>query len=129
LSGMTKDQFNAFLDKTGLSKYRGQIAPRNAFSSPWFTRFDVRIAQDLPNPMSGQRARFVLDIEDVGNLLNHDWGRSRAVPFPYYTPAVAVDVDRSSGAYTYSALRSSNPTTVDILQSVWRISFGLMYDF
>ena len=129
LSGMTKAQFNTFLDKTGLSQYRGKIAPRNAFKGPWFNRVDMRIAQDLPNPLSGQRARFVLDIENVGNLLNHDWGRSRAAPFPFFTPAVDVDVNRTTGVYTYSGLRPANATTIDILQSVWRVSFGLMYDF
>jgi hypothetical protein len=129
LSGITKAQFNDFLDKTGLAHYRGKIAPRNAFSSPWFNRFDMRFAQDLPNPLSGQRARFVLDIENVGNLLNAKWGRSQFVQFPYYTQAVDVAVDRNTGQYTYSNLRPSNPTRPDALQSVWRLSVGLMYDF
>jgi len=127
--GITKAQFNEFLDRTGLSHYRGRIAPRNAFTSPRFNRFDVRFAQDLPNPLSGQRARFVLDIENVGNLLDHKWGRSQFVQFPYYTQAVDVAVDRTTGAYTYSNLRSYNPTRPDTLQSVWRVSLGLMYDF
>jgi len=129
LKGITKEDFNTFLDRTGLSKYRGRIAPRNAFRSPRFNRFDVRLAQDLPNPLSNQRARFVLDIENLGNLLDRNWGLSRSVPFPFYAPAVDVAVDRTTGVYTYSGLRSPNPTTVDVLQSVWRVSLGLMYDF
>jgi hypothetical protein len=127
--GITVDQFNKFLNTTGLSKYRGQIAPRNAFHSPWFNKFDVRIAQDLPNPLSGQRARFVIDIENIGNLLDHNWGRAQATPFPYIAPALDLDYDRASNKYVYSNLRSTNPTTVDVLQSVWRVSLGLMYDF
>jgi hypothetical protein len=123
------DAFNKFLERTGLDKYRGQIAPRNAFHSPWFNRFDVRIAQDLPNPLSGQRARFVVDIENLGNLLNNKWGRAQAVPFPFVTPAVDLDYDRANNRYVYSNLKSYNATRVDILQSVWRVSLGLMYDF
>lgn len=128
-SAATAQKLNTFFDRTGLSKYRGQIAPRNAFHSPWFNKIDLRLAQDLPNPLSGQRARFALDIENVGNLLNSDWGRSRAVPFPFIAPAVDLDYDRVNNKYIYSNVRSPNATTVDVLQSVWRIGLSLMYDF
>src|SRR5262249_26371431 len=106
-----------------------RIAPRNAFDSPWFNRIDVRLAQDLPNPLSGQRARFVVDIENLGNLLDHKWGRAQAVPFPFIAPAVDLDYDRVNNRYFYSNLKSYHPSRVDILQSVWRVSLGLMYDF
>lgn len=133
LKGVTKDQFNTFLQRTGLDRYRGRIAPRNAFTGPRYNRIDLRFAQDLPNPIVGQRARFVVDIENFGNLLNSNWGIFRQVAFPFFTPAVDVNVDRTTGAYTYSNLRSSNPTQgaqpADILLSVWRVSLGLMYDF
>jgi outer membrane receptor for ferrienterochelin and colicin len=133
LKGITKDQFNQFLARTGLASYRGRIAPRNAFDGPRYNRIDLRFAQDLPNPLSGQRLRFVFDVENFGNMLSHNWGLFRQVSFPFYTPAVDVSVDRATGVYTYSSLRSSNPTTgpstVDILLSVWRVSVGLMYDF
>jgi Carboxypeptidase regulatory-like domain/TonB-dependent Receptor Plug Domain len=128
-NGITKAQFNSFLEKTGLLHYRGQVVPRNSSTSPWFTKIDMRFAQDLPNPLSGHRARFLLDLENVGNLLNTKWGRAQAVPFPYATPAVDLDYDRVNNRYVYSNLRSTNPTRVDVLQSVWRVSLGLQYDF
>ena len=133
LRGMTKDTFNTFLTRSGLSSYRGKIAPRNGFAGPRYNRMDVRFAQDLPNPLSGHRARFVIDIENFGNLLSHNWGLFRQVPFPYYTPAVDVSIDRASGSYIYSNLRSPNATTgastIDLLLSVWRVGVGVMYDF
>lgn len=135
LRGITRDQFNSFLSRTGLDKYRGKISPRNGFDGPTYNRIDLRFAQDLPNPIAGQRARFVVDIENFGNLLNSSWGLFRQVQFPFYTPAVDVAVDRTTpnNAYVYSNLRSPNPTqgpqTADILLSVWRISLGVMYDF
>ena len=128
LKGIAQADFDGFLKSTGLDKYRGQIAPRNAFSSPWFNRFDIRLSQDLPNPL-GHRARLMIDIENVGNLLNHKWGRSTSVPFPYMTPAVDVSYDAPSGKYVYSNLRPPSPTVVDILASVWRLSLGVTYDF
>jgi hypothetical protein len=129
LIGIDPADFDAFLKQTGLDKYRGQIAPRNAFQSPWYKRVDMRIAQDLPNPFSTHRARFIMDIENVGNLLNHGWGRVTSVPFPYATPAVDVTYDTVSGKYNYSNLRPPDPSRVDVLASVWKISLGLIYDF
>jgi hypothetical protein len=128
-TGIKKDEFDAFLKRTGLDQYRGKIAPRNAFNSPWFSRFDMRLSQDLPNPISGNRARFVVDIENVGNLLNANWGRAQAAPFPYAAPAVDLTYDRANNRYVYQNLKSADPTRVDILSSVWRVSLGLMYDF
>lgn len=133
LQGFEADELNAFLAYSGLDKYRGRIAPRNAFQSPWYTRIDARIAQDLPNPLTGNRARFVIDLENVGNLLNHKWGRLQQVNFPYATPIpYDLDYDRANNAYIFqkpAQSRPINPTTVDITQSVWRLSLGLMYDF
>jgi opacity protein-like surface antigen len=129
LNNIDQAQFDKFLKDTGLDKYRGQIVPRNAFTSPWYKRVDMRFAQDLPNPFHGQRARFMIDIQNLGNLIDHNFGRSQATPFPYATPAVDVGIDQPTGKYVYSNLRSSNPYITDLLSSVWRIGVGLMYDF
>ena len=133
LKGITKDDFNTFLTRTGLDKYRGKIAPRNGFAGPTYNRIDLRFAQDIPNPIAGQRARIVVDIENFGNLLSSNWGLWRQVAFPYYTPAVDVGYDRATNSYIYSTLRSANPTSgpgnADVLMSVWRIGIGAMYDF
>jgi hypothetical protein len=129
LMGIDPADFEAYLKRTGLDKYRGQIAPRNAFRSPWIHRFDMRLAQDLPNPVKGQRARLVLDIENVGNLLNSRWGRQQSAPFPFLVPAVDVSYDAASGKYVYQNLRRPFGYRTDALASVWRMSVGVMYDF
>jgi hypothetical protein len=129
LMGIDEADFNAFLKARGLDQYRGRIAPRNAFRSSWLNRFDLRISQDLPSPVAGNRARFVFDIENVGNLLNNNWGRYSQVPFPFLVPAVDVNYDAATGKYVYSNLRVNNPQRVDVLASVWRMSVGLLYDF
>ncbi len=128
LNGISQADFDSFIKSTGLDKYRGKIAPRNAFSSPWFNKIDVRFAQDLPNPL-GHRARFSVDIENFGNLLDHKWGRASVIPFPYMTPAVDVSYDTATQKYIYSNLRKPSASVVDVFASVWRVSLGLMYDF
>jgi hypothetical protein len=129
LNGIDPAEFDAFLNATGLAKYRGQIAPRNAFVGPWVSKIDMRFAQDLPNPFGGHRARAMIDIENLGNMLNHNWGRSSSVPFPYMTPAVDVSWDAAAGKYVYSNLRNPSATRVDVVASVWRLTIGLAYDF
>ena len=129
LNGIDQGAFDAFLKQTGLDKYRGQIVPRNVFQSPWYKRVDMRFAQDLPNPFHGHRARVVIDIQNLGNLLDHNWGRSQSAPFPYAAPAVDLSIDKATGKYVYSNLRPANPNVTDVLGSVWRVGIGAMYDF
>lgn len=130
LMNIDEDAFNDYLRRTGLDKYRGQIAPRNAFRSPWIHRWDVRLAQDLPNPIQGQRARLVFDIENVGNLLNSRWGRHQSAPFPFFAPVVDVSYNATEGKYVYQNLRlRTDRFQTNMLLSVWRMSIGLMYDF
>jgi hypothetical protein len=130
LNGISQQDFDNFLKQTGLDKYRGRVAPRNAFTGDWLSRIDVRLAQDLPNPLSStHRAKFVVDIQNLGNMINHRWGRVTSVPFPYTAIAVDVTRDPASGKYVYSNLRLPDQSRVDVLASVWRMSLGLMYDF
>ncbi len=37
----------AHVNSTGLAAYKGGIAPRNAFNSPWISSLDLRITQDI----------------------------------------------------------------------------------
>lgn len=129
LDNIDEAEFNAFLEETGLDKYRGKIVPRNAFNSPWFKKIDVRFAQDFPNPFSGHRARLSIDVENLGNMLSNSFGRSRSVAFPYTPAAVDVGIDTPTGKYVYSNLRPASPYQTDVLASVWRVGIGMSYDF
>ena len=130
LDGIDQDEFDAFLKATGLEKYRGKVAPRNAFRSPWFHKIDMRFSQDLPSPIPGHKGKFMLDIENVGNLINSDWGRFQQVGFPYVAPIVDVDVDPATGRYVYSNLRNVEDfVRTNIPASIWRIQMTLMYNF
>ena len=83
--------FDAFVESSGLGKYRGQIAPRNAFRSRWITKLDLHFAQELPVPFTDQ-AKFTafLDVENFTNLLNKNWGQIREYAFPYTIAPVQV---------------------------------------
>lgn len=89
-SPAVRDAVNAFIDASGLGKYRGQIAPRNAFHSKWFTRIDLHVSQELPTGIGKSRVTIFGDIENFTNFLNKNWGQTREYVFPYNVPVVRV---------------------------------------
>ena len=68
--------FNKFIADHGLEKYRGQITPRNEFLLPWLNRVDIRLSQSLFTDMvqKGDKIQITLDVLNVGNLINSNWG-------------------------------------------------------
>jgi hypothetical protein len=88
---------NQFIDATSLKKYRGQVAPRNAFHSKWFTRLDLHLAQEIPTFVGGSRVTLFADIENFTNFINKDWGQQREYVFPYNTALVRVQCLTTAG--------------------------------
>ena len=88
-----------------LSKYRGQMLPRNACSLPFTNQVDMTIRQALPLGR-GNRVSVALDIFNFGNLLEKTWGKQRVSPLNSFnnipllthvgmsstTPATAVPI-------------------------------------
>jgi hypothetical protein len=62
-----------------LRSHRGQYAERNGFYSPLVNRVDLSIMQDIFHKIGGARhsGQLRLDITNLGNLLNHNWGVSQ----------------------------------------------------
>jgi hypothetical protein len=123
---------NDFIDSNNLSKYRGQIAPRNGFSSPWVTTADLKLAQEIPMGWKDLRGVLTLDILNVANLINNKWGQYAQVGFPYVAPVLNASIN-SQGQYVYSPSSGSTPQpafkSVSALPSVWRIQLGFRIEF
>ncbi|QGN56443.1 TonB-dependent receptor plug domain-containing protein [Novosphingobium sp. Gsoil 351] len=94
-------QVDAFITSSGLAKYRGMIAPRNAFNSKWITKVDLHLSQELPAFVTS-KSRFTLfaDVENFTNLLNKKWGQIREYAFPYTPAPVTVSCLTTSGNVT-----------------------------
>ncbi len=131
--GLTWAALDAYIVDNGLDKYRGEIAPRNAFFSRWTTFADMRIAQEIPAFWRDAKGVVSIDIENVANLLNSDWGRVEQVGFPHVAPVVnATGV--VGGLYQYSPISGQTgprpvATTLLAEQSVWRIQLGVKFVF
>ena len=136
-----RDTFDALINSTGLRKYRGQIAPRNAFNSKWFTRFDLHVAQEIPTGIAGSRVQVFADIENVTNLIDKDWGQIREYNFPYTIPAVRVqclaspagaqvtDSNQPCAQYRYLAPNNAPTDTIYARQSLYAIRVGARFSF
>jgi hypothetical protein len=86
----TAANLDALINSTDLAKYRGQVAPRNAFNSKWFTRLDLHVSQEVPTGAGSSRVTLFADVENFTNLLNKNWGQIAEYSFPYTTPAARV---------------------------------------
>jgi outer membrane receptor for ferrienterochelin and colicin len=132
--------FNAFIAAAGLEGYRGSILPRNHDTTSSSTRFNLRFQQeiglfDLPG-VGESKLNLYLDIENLGNLLNNDWGRVEQVFFPFnYTAVDEVSIN-ANGQYVFGA-GSSGASFSDAIspagffgqQSVYKIQFGAKFQF
>ena len=119
--------FNTFLNETGLIRYAGQIAPRNAFKSPDVTTFDIHIEQELPAFFpGGARLSVYADVENFGNLLNDEWGVVQQMGFPYISNNVTAT--NLGSQWRYNAVFDDNSSAFNA-QSVWQAKIGVRYKF
>jgi Carboxypeptidase regulatory-like domain/TonB dependent receptor len=121
-----------------LTANQGQVAQRNKGRSPFINQFDLRITQDFPGGW-GNRAQVFLDIQNIGNLINKDWGLIDEVGFPYNL-GVATMAGVEGGRYVYDVRNYVNETTgITTLpatirrdavgESRWAVQLGLRYEF
>ncbi len=112
-----------------LSGHRGQILPRNGGLSPWQNTVNLRIAQDIPS-IEGQSVEFTLDIFNVLNLFNKNWGAIKYVPNGTYS-LLAFKGMNAQGQPTFSFAPPSSGSIFqnsDLL-SRWQLQLGARYSF
>jgi hypothetical protein len=128
-AGFDQQAFFQYLEQTGLNEYAGEIAPRNAMTSSWWHKYDVKIEQELPGFNSEHRFSAFLLIENVGNLINDDWGVLKEQGFPRNQAVVQLDEDTGTGPYIYEEFFTPAPQGRVADASLWEIRFGISYDF
>ncbi len=138
--GLTWAQVDGFIRANGLDKYRGQVAPRNAFTNRFVDTLDLRLAQEVPGLFSGHKGTASIDFKNFLNLINNKWGRDDELGGFPNNGVVAAGVDPATGKYVYSPASGTTRSANNIFiarnttnafrdASVWRIQVGLKYDF
>jgi len=123
--------FNNFVESVScLREHRGEVVERNSCRLPWTNRFDLKFAQNV-SLMRNQNAQFTVDVINVGNLLNREWGRqyfiSNLSDQILSTSGTAVD---SKGHRTYAAFNArNNRFNLSDLDSRYQVQLGLRIGF
>jgi hypothetical protein len=134
-----------FVDATpGLREYKGQIVPRNTGRAPWINQFDLNITQEIPL-WEGHKIELMLNIQNVGNLINDKWGlekrprgffgRAVNIVSPGHFPIAQRGKGNEYGYYEYR-YPEVNQASDDVfyihpqgLSSRWAIQVGMRYSF
>ena len=102
--------------------------------APWASSFDVRISQELPGFFKDNKAEVWLDILNVGNLLNKDWGLIDEVGFQSDGGQARSFVNfrglNAQGQYIYEVTAEENLLRRDNRgESRWGVQVGFRYSF
>ncbi|MBY0244695.1 MAG: TonB-dependent receptor [Sphingobacteriaceae bacterium] len=153
------NQLNNFINQDSyLSKNRGSVVERGAALLPYFKQFNLNFTQDFyVNIKGGKRntLRFTVDIINLGNLLNRDWGLyynstvEGRQPLAFKGMVVAqADANKSitgdvvnvgdprigkpAFSFPYADGENAIPATVSNsinTNSLWQAQFGIRYIF
>jgi hypothetical protein len=121
--------FFDFINSSGLSGYAGDIAPRNAFYSDWWTYFDIRIEQEFPGFREGQKFAAWITVANFCNLLNDDWCVLREASFPRMQGVVDLDITDDGSQYIYEDFSEPGGQGRVTQPSLWQIRVGLTFRF
>lgn len=134
--------FQRYIDEARyLRDNQGSVAGRNAVRNPSVNQFDLRLSQQLPGFFGDNRAEFFVDIQNIGNLINEDWGKIEQFPFPLTAQVARFrGVDPATGRMVYDVSNYFNEATGafnfpapalqdGIAQSRWGVQIGFRYEF
>ncbi len=120
-----------------LSEARGQILERNACRRPWAGFMDLRVSQGLNLPQG--KFELVLDIFNVANLINEEWGAQLTTGFATERLLEVQGRDAATGRLVFDyegptdeiggATVAELPHRVAEGTSRYRINLGLRYIF
>lgn len=134
---VTADQqwasLNKFIEQDDyLKENRGSIADRFGGVNPWFSNIDLRLLQDFALNLGGNKHTFQLslDILNVANLLNSNWGVRQVANSAATSPLQLVRFD-PDGAPVFNYKGTVSETFIDDpgLKSRWQMQIGLRYIF
>ena len=132
------NQLDAYIKQDDyLNSRRGQYAERNGAVTPYTTRMDVRVLQDLFTNVGGKKNTLQLsfDIFNFGNLLNKEWGIVESANRPTLLNFMGYNA-QGQPMISFPYLNAANKTvleksfrdnTGDI--SRWKAQVGVRYIF
>ena len=131
-------QLMAFIDADSyLKDNKGRISERSGPREPWAHSLDMRLTQEIPT-IAGQKVEITLDILNVLNLLNSDWGWIRNTGVNQTVNILqfrgldkTVGPDYGKPHYQWLGLKVTDgvadPFQPDNILSRWQMQLGIRY--
>lgn len=121
--------FEAYIRQDNyLSAHRGEIAGKFVAFTPWYSTVDLRLLQEY-TLANRHTLRFSLDILNVGNLLNSNWGVRQFASYSGLAQPLGVTVANNVPTYSFDISQQNTFFNDAQLISRWRMQFGLRYSF
>jgi outer membrane receptor protein involved in Fe transport len=124
-----------------LQKARGNVLPRNSCRNPWQNYLNARLGGVIPT-IQGQELELSLDLFNVLNFIDRDWGLYKQVSEfeegPRFLNAVGFDAANNRPIYSFTApavieqtVFGENPSGAQagVNRSRWTMQLGAKYRF
>jgi hypothetical protein len=132
------DLFMAYINQDKyLSAHKGEYAQRNAATSPWRNQVDFRLTQEIFKNVGSTKnsVQFSVDIFNVGNMLNKNWGNLNFVNNANILVPQNVNAINATTRPTFRLANSAGDVvketfgTSQTISSTFYMQFGLRYNF
>jgi hypothetical protein len=123
--------FSYMANNPQLSKWAGQIAPRNSAHAGEQTTLNLHVEQQVPLYYGNVRASIYLDCFNFANLLSKRWGVVTNFQNSFVTQTIAgtgYDKVTNKYIYTYNPGTLGTPTIYSD-ESRWQLQFGARLEF
>ncbi len=96
-------------------------------------RIDLRYIHEFKLPsgsfLGDNSIEIILDIENLGNLINNEWGRVEQIGVPFVAQVVTLDQDLGpNNELIYNSFRDESYTVFNSA-SLWKAMLGVRYRF
>ncbi len=129
---------NAFIEADPyLSEHRGQYAEKNSNWMPFTSFLDLSLRQNLGLTVGGNShaLQLSLDVFNLPNLINSDWGVRYSVPgdfnnfFLYDFAGYEADGTTPKFNFTYGTRNGKDAFNISDFSSRWQMRLGVRYLF
>jgi hypothetical protein len=132
------ENLNAYIESDkSLSDNRGSYAEKNGATAPFVSFLDLAIRQDIGKNLGGElhKIQLSVDIFNLPNLLNSDWGVVYTVPGSdfnnfYLYNFEGYEANGTTPKFTYRGTKTGKDAfDIANVGSRWRMRIGIRYTF